>query len=168
MIHSLELVPSRCFECISLAKTISSGHNTRCCAPSRGERCVWPSLSSHSHPIVFYSGADGQKLKVQVWATKDGSFVGKEEDPSAWECIGEEEMVLNTINYNRGAYDSSEAQYGALPLTSAINVAPGSRRGECARTNACVRARGKTGRVHAYNFLYASTSNVVILHAGLL
>ena len=37
--------------------------------------------------------------------------------------MGEEEMVLNTVNYDRGTYDASKAQYGALPLKANIQVA---------------------------------------------
>jgi len=36
--------------------------------------------------------------------------------------MGDEEMVLNTVNYDRGAYDASKADYGALPLKSKIMV----------------------------------------------
>ena len=75
------------------------------------------------------SGADGQTLKVQLWATKDGSFVGKEEDQSAWECMGEEDMVLSTVNYDKGAYDASEVQplipsYFMIPSCYCFAISP--------------------------------------------
>ena len=37
--------------------------------------------------------------------------------------MGDEEMVLNTINYDKAAYDANAAQYGALPLKTQIQVA---------------------------------------------
>ena len=75
------------------------------------------------------SGADGQTLKVQLWATKDGSFVGKEEDQSAWECMGEEDMVLSTVNYDKRAYDASEVRplipsYFTIPSCYCFAMSP--------------------------------------------
>jgi len=74
-------------------------------------------------------------MQVQVWATKEGSFNGKEQDASAWECLGDEEMVLSTIKYDNRAYDASDAEYGKLPLKSEITVEPGSKRGFMIHTN---------------------------------
>ena len=47
--------------------------------------CVRACACTHTHTHTHTrSGAEGQTLKVQLWATKDGSFMGKEEDASAW------------------------------------------------------------------------------------
>mmetsp|Transcript_3104 Transcript_3104/g.4404 ORF Transcript_3104/g.4404 Transcript_3104/m.4404 type:complete len:268 (-) Transcript_3104:30-833(-) len=81
------------------------------------------------------SSVDGKTLKVQLWATKEGSFAGKEEDASAWECLGDEEMVLSTIKFDKRAYDSSEAKYGKLPLKTDIVVESGGKRGFMIHTN---------------------------------
>lgn len=71
---------------------------------SRDVRGLHALISLPIVPDTVFSSSLAQdvELDLQVWKCTKGSFLGNENDPSAWKCLGQRKQVMNVIEFEQG------------------------------------------------------------------
>jgi len=82
-------------------------------------------LKIHDIQSGCSSLAQDVELDLQVWKCTKGSFLGNENDPSAWKCLGKRKQVMNVIEFEQGEFTIKTELYKSFPLDEPIPLDDG-------------------------------------------
>ncbi|EKX49589.1 hypothetical protein GUITHDRAFT_135781 [Guillardia theta CCMP2712] len=81
-------------------------------------------LKIHDIQSGCSSLAQDVELDLQVWKCTKGSFLGNENDPSAWKCLGKRKQVMNVIEFEQGEFTIKTELYKSFPLDEPVSDCP--------------------------------------------